>query len=63
MTEYVKFNTDQWHDVNKVYRLIEYVTRPNSTGVSLVIEDTVTKEVTKRVAANHQIEFLEAKDW
>ena len=63
MTEYVKFNTDQWHDVNKVYRLVEYVTRPNSTAVSLVIEDTVTKEVTQRTAASHQIEFMEAKDW
>lgn len=63
MTEYVKFNTDQWHDVNKVYRLIEYVTGPKSTGVSLVIEDTVTKEITQRTVANHQIEFMEAKDW
>jgi hypothetical protein len=63
MTEYVKFNTDNWDDLNKVYRLVEYVTRPNSTGVDLVIEDVVTKEVTKRTAANHQIEFMEAKDW
>ena len=63
MTEYVKFNTDNWDDLNKVYRLIEYVTRPNSTGVSLVIEDTVTKEILHRVAANWQVDFLEAKDW
>jgi hypothetical protein len=63
MTEYVKFNTDQWHDVNKVYRLIEYVTGPKSTGVNLVIEDTVTKEIIQRTVANHQIEFMEAKDW
>lgn len=63
MTEYVKFNTDNWDDLNKVYRLIEYATRPNSTAVSLVIEDTITREVTQRTAANHQIEFMEAKDW
>jgi len=63
MTEYVKFNTDNWDDLNKVYRLIECATRPESTGVSLVIEDIITKETIHRVVANHQIEFMEAKDW
>ena len=63
MTEYVKFNTDNWDDLNKVYRLIEYETKPGSTGVNMVIEDTVTKEILHRVAASWQVDFLEAKDW
>ena len=63
MTDYVKFDTDMWDDNGRVYSIIEYVTRPNSTGVSVVVEDTLTGEVKHRVIASHQIEFIEAKDW
>lgn len=63
MTDYVKFDTDMWDDHGRVYALLEYHPRPNSTAVSVVVEDTVTGEVKHRVIASHQIEFIEARDW
>lgn len=63
MTEYVKFDTDKWDDCGVVYALLEYHTRPGSTAVDVVVENPSTGEVTHRVVASHQIEFLEAKDW
>jgi len=61
--DYIKIDSDQWDDVNKVWGVLEYHTRPNSTGVDLVLEDTSTKQTVHRVVANNQIEWLEAKDW
>lgn len=64
MIEYVRLNTDMWEDAGKVYRIVEYMRRPNSTGVSLVLENAYKpEEVIHRVVAEHQIEYLEAKDW
>jgi hypothetical protein len=60
--DYIKIdNDDNWD--NKVWLVLEYHNNPNSTAVTLVLEDTNTKEVTHRVVASHQIEWLEAKDW
>lgn len=61
--DYIKLNNDNWDDLNQVWLVLEYHSNLNSTAVSLVLEDTNTKEVTRRVVANHQIEWLEAKDW
>ena len=61
--EYIKIDNDMWADVGKVWAVLEYSTIPESTGVTLKLEDTVTKEVYTRVVAQNQIEWLEAKDW
>jgi len=61
--DYIKIDSDQWDDANKVWGVLEYSTRPNSTAVDLVLEDTTTRQTIHRVVANNQIEWLEAKDW
>ena len=61
--DYIKINSDYWDDINKVWSVLEYHSRPNSTAVDLVLEDTSTGQTMHRVVASHQIEWLEAKDW
>lgn len=61
--DYIKLNNDNWADLNQVWLVLEYHNNPNSTSVSLVLENTDTKEVIHKVVAHHQIEWLEAKDW
>ena len=61
--DYIKIDNDKWDDLNKVWGVVEYSARPNSTAVNLVLEDTSTGQVVHRVVASHQIEWLEAKDW
>ena len=61
--QYIKLDNDRWDDVGKVWAVLEYSTRPDSTAVTLVLEDTVSGETTTRVVAQNQIEWLEAKDW
>ena len=61
--QYIKLDNDRWDDAGKVWAVSEYSTRPDSTAVTLVLEDTGSGEVTTRVVAQNQIEWLEAKDW
>lgn len=61
--QYIKLDNDRWDDAGKVWAVLEYSTRPDSTAVSLVLEDTTSGEVHTRVVAQNQIEWLEAKDW
>lgn len=61
--EYIKILSDECSAFGKVFRVIQYRNRINSTGVDLVVEDTQTKETLKLTVASHQIEWLEAKDW
>lgn len=61
--DYIKIDNDKWDDFNKVWGVVEYHTRPNSTAVDLVLEDTLTGKIIHRVVASNQIEWLEAKDW
>lgn len=60
---YIKFDTDEWAHHNRVYKLLEYTPRENSTAVTVLVEDTDTLETFTKVVAYHQIEYLEAKDW
>jgi hypothetical protein len=60
---YIKIDNDNWDDINTVWRVLEYVRREHTTGVSLVLEDAYTKKVVHRVVPSHQIIELEAKDW
>ena len=61
--QYIKIDNDMWHDHGKVWEIIQANFRPGSSAVDLVIEDTETKEVIKRVVPLNQIEWLESKDW
>ena len=53
-----RFNNDQWEDVNKVYFVHSLQSRPNSTGVSLSLEDK-DGNTHERVVAFHQIEWID----
>jgi hypothetical protein len=61
--QYIKIDSDNWNDINKVWFVHEYAVRENSTAVTLTIEDTATGEIEMRVVAQNQIQWLEAKDW
>lgn len=61
--KYIRIDNDMWDDAGKVWEVMEYSPRPNSTAVHLVIEDTSTGKVESRVVPQNQIEWLEAKDW
>lgn len=59
--DYIKIDNDQWSDLGVVYKVIEYKTRIDSTAVDLVLE--YNGETIQRTVANHQIEWLEPKDF
>ena len=51
-------NNDMWEDVGKVYFVHSLKSRPNSTGVTLNLEDE-DGNIFERVVASHQIEWVE----
>ena len=51
-------NNDKWEDVDKVYFVHSVKSRPNSTGVTLNLEDE-KGNVHERVVAFHQIEWVD----
>ena len=53
-----RINSDMWEDVNKVYFVHSLKSRPNSTGVTLTLEDE-DGNISERVVASHQIEWVE----
>jgi hypothetical protein len=57
--QYVRIDNDNWDDLGKVWAVHEYASRENSTAVTLILEDTETKEVHTRVVASHQIVWIE----
>ena len=59
---YIRIDNDKWEDLGKVWYVLEYSNTPESTGVKLRLEDTVSKEVHTRVVARNQIEWIEEKD-
>lgn len=61
--DYIMIDDDRFENRNKVWGVIEYHTRPNSTGVHLVLEDPLTGETKSCVVASHEIEWLESKDY
>jgi hypothetical protein len=60
--QYIRIDNDKWEDLGKVWYVLEYSNTPESTGVKLNLEDTVSKEVHTRVVARNQIAWLEEKD-
>jgi hypothetical protein len=53
-----RINSDSWEDAGKVYFVHSLKSRPNSTGVTLNLEDE-DGNIFERVVASHQIEWLQ----
>jgi len=53
-----KINNDNWEDAGKIYFVHSLKSRPNSTGVTLNLEDK-DGNISERVVAFHQIEWVE----
>lgn len=53
-----KIDNDQWEDADKVYFVHSLKSRPNSTGVTLNLEDD-DGNISERVVASHQIEWVD----
>lgn len=58
MTSYVKIHNDMWEDLGKVYRVVSYASRPNSTAIDLVIERE-DGSLDKRAVPLNQLEWVE----
>lgn len=57
--DYIRIDSDMWDDAGVTYSVLEYNKPQDSTGVSLVLENCKTKEITRRVVAHHQIVWIE----
>jgi cation diffusion facilitator CzcD-associated flavoprotein CzcO len=53
-----RINNDEWHDVGKIYFVHSLKSQPNSTGVTLNLEDE-DGNMSERVIASHQIDWIE----
>jgi hypothetical protein len=53
-----RINSDSWEDAGKVYFVHSLKSRPNSTGVTLNLEDE-DGNIFERVVASHQIEWID----
>jgi hypothetical protein len=53
-----RINSDSWEDAGKVYFVHSLKSRPNSTGVTLNLEDE-DGNIVERVVAFHQIEWVQ----
>ena len=51
-------NNDMWEDAGKTYFVHSLKSRPNSTGVTLNLEDE-DGNISERVVAFHQIEWID----
>lgn len=58
MTDHMRIDSDHWDDVGKIYHVVSYKRRPDSTAVELElqIEDGA---IVKRVVPIHQIEWVQ----
>lgn len=55
---YIRIDSDQWEDAGKIWFVLEYYQRENSTAVELTLKD-FSGIIHRRVVANHQIEWIE----
>jgi len=53
-----RLNTDDWQDAGKIYFVHSLKSQPNSTGVTLNLEDE-DGNMSERVIASHQIDWIE----
>lgn len=58
MTDRVRIDNDMWEDHGKIYNVVSYKRRPDSTAVELVLqlEDGST---VNRTVAMHQIDWID----
>lgn len=61
MEGYVTINSDEWQDAGKIYKVLEYFRRSESTAVELKLELT-EGEVIRRVVPYHWIEWVDNGD-
>jgi len=54
-------NNDKWEDAGKVYFVHSLSTRPQSTAVTMTLEDD-GGNIFERVVASHQIEWVDDGD-
>jgi hypothetical protein len=54
--EYCMIDSDKWDDLGKVYKVVQYSYRPNSTGVELQLE--YNGETLMKVVPLEQINWI-----
>jgi hypothetical protein len=58
MLRYVKIDSDDWEDVGKIYKVVSYFRRSNSTAAELELELENGKTI-RRVVAYHMLEWID----
>jgi hypothetical protein len=61
MKNYIRIDNDQWDVAGKIWFVLEYRTRQNSTAIDLTLKDSYGNVHTRIVPLN-QIEWMEAND-
>ena len=61
-TGYITINSDDWQDAGRIYKVLDYVRRPDSTAVELTIEHTLGQKE-RRVVPYHWIDWIPDGDW
>ena len=57
MEGYIRINCDNWDDAGKLWFVVEYKTRENSTAIDLTLKDSFGIIENRTVALN-QIEWI-----
>jgi len=55
---YVKIHTDDWADAGKIYKVVSYFRRSDSTAAELELE-LENGEIVRRVVAYHMLEWID----
>jgi hypothetical protein len=57
MTRFISIDSDQWEDQNKIWKVLKYQKRNNSSAVELTLENT-NGDIEERVVAEHYIKWI-----
>lgn len=60
ITENIIINSDDWADNGKIYKVIKYFRRSESTAVELTLEEP-SGEVVQKVVPYHWIEWVDGE--
>lgn len=58
--DYIRILSDNWDDIDKIFRVISYETYPNTTGAKFVLEHD-NKTITRTICS-HQVKWLDSDD-
>lgn len=61
-TKYVSIDSDEWQDLGKVYRVVEYNRGNHPTSVQLTIENE-DGQLHQRVVPSYSIRWVEGKEY